>query len=304
MAGSDSEAGMSARGRSRSASRLAARANGRLPGLPEAERTRHLLPVVQAAPNNWLRLLSFNIQVGIRTERYSHYLTRGWRHLLPDVERQRNLDRIAHVAHQFDLVALQEADAGSLRSGFVNQVEYIAHRAGFEYWYAQRNRDLGMLAQHANGLLTRTRPRRIEDHKLPGLIPGRGALLLHYGTEEDPLVVVMLHLSLGGGARDRQLGYVRDLIAPYRRVVLMGDLNSHLDDLLNNTPLSETGLVPPMPIEEMSHATYPAWRPAVGLDHVLVSPTIQVRHFRVLDPCVSDHRPVAVEIELPAPLVH
>ena len=30
-----------------------------------------------------LRLLSFNIQVGISTERYRHYLTRGWQHLLP-----------------------------------------------------------------------------------------------------------------------------------------------------------------------------------------------------------------------------
>ena len=285
-------------------SRRGRRHGGRLPGIAEAERTRQLTPVPNPAPNAWLRLLSFNIQVGIRTERYSHYLTRGWRHLLPDVERQRNLDRIAHVAHQFDLVALQEADAGSLRSGFVNQVEYLAHRAGFPYWYAQRNRDLGMLAQHSNGLLSRTRPLSIEDHKLPGWIPGRGAILLKYGEDADPLVIVMLHLSLGGGARDRQLGYVRDLIAPYRRVVLMGDLNSHLDDLLNNTPLSETGLVPPMPLEDMAHPTYPAWRPERGLDHVLVSPSIQVRHFRVLDPCVSDHRPVAVEIALPGPLVH
>jgi endonuclease/exonuclease/phosphatase family metal-dependent hydrolase len=253
---------------------------------------------------HWLRLLSFNIQVGIRTERFSHYVTRGWRHLLPDVERQRNLDRIARVAHHFDLVALQEVDAGSLRSGFINQVEYLAHRGGFDYWYAQRNRDLGLLAQHANGLLARRRPDAIEDHKLPGLIPGRGAILLKYGTHDDPLVIVMLHLSLGGGARDRQLAYVRDLVAPYRRVVIMGDLNSHLDDLLNNTPLAETGLVSPQPIDDEPHATYPSWRPAVGLDHVLVSPALQVRHFRVLESCVSDHRPVAVEIELPKPTLH
>ena len=275
------------------------------PAFAQAQMITRMEHEPDAAQGNWLRLLSFNIQVGIRTERYSHYLTRGWRHVFPDVERQRNLDRIARVAHHFDLVALQEADAGSLRSGFVNQVEYLAHRAGFKYWYAQRNRDLGMLAQHANGLLARTRPEAIEDHKLPGFIPGRGAILLKYGALEDPLVIVMLHLSLGGGARDRQLAYVRDLIAPYRRVVLMGDLNSHLDDLLNNTPLSETGLISAKPSEHSGHgATYPSWRPAVELDHVLVSPCIEVRHFRVLDSCVSDHRPVAVEIELPSPPLH
>ncbi len=34
-----------------------------------------------------LRLLSFNIQVGISTQRYHHYLTRGWQHLLPHAGR-------------------------------------------------------------------------------------------------------------------------------------------------------------------------------------------------------------------------
>ncbi|PYA79799.1 endonuclease, partial [Pseudomonas aeruginosa] len=37
-----------------------------------------------------LRLLSFNIQVGISTERYRHYLTRGWQHLLPHAGRATN----------------------------------------------------------------------------------------------------------------------------------------------------------------------------------------------------------------------
>src|SRR5690606_39819316 len=35
-----------------------------------------------------LKLLSFNIQVGINTQRYHHYLTRGWQHLLPHARRQ------------------------------------------------------------------------------------------------------------------------------------------------------------------------------------------------------------------------
>ena len=252
-----------------------------------------------------LRLLSFNIQVGIRTERYSHYLTRGWRHLLPDIERKSNLDKIAAVVSEFDIVALQEVDAGSFRSGFVNQVEYLADRAGFDYWYSQLNRDLGLLAQHANGFLAHTKPFAVEDHRLPGIIPGRGAIMLKFGDVRDPLVIMMMHLSLGGAARDRQLAYVRDLIAPYQRVVLMGDLNSHLHAILNESPLQDADLVTPgTPQGHAAHATYPSWRPAVALDHVLVSPSIKVRRYEVLDRCVSDHRPVAIEIELPAAGVH
>lgn len=44
-----------------------------------------------------LRLLSFNIQVGISTERYHHYLTRSWQHLLPHPGRAGNLQRIGEV---------------------------------------------------------------------------------------------------------------------------------------------------------------------------------------------------------------
>lgn len=252
-----------------------------------------------------LRLLSFNIQVGIRTERYAHYLTRGWRHLLPDIGRQSNLDQIAAVVSDFDVVALQEVDAGSFRSGFVNQVEYLAERAGFDHWYSQLNRDLGLLAQNANGFLARTQPFTVEDHRLPGRIPGRGAIMLKFGDARDPLVIMMMHLSLGGAARDRQLAYVRDLIAPYQRVVLMGDLNSHLHAVLNESPLQDADLVTPgTPQGHAAHATYPSWRPAVALDHVLVSPSIKVRQYEVLPHCVSDHRPVAIEIELPAAGVH
>ena len=115
-----------------------------------------------------LRLLSFNIQVGISTERYHHYLTRSWQHLLPHAGRASNLQRIGDLLGNYDLVALQEADGGSLRSGYVNQVEQLAQLGAFPYWYQQLNRNLGRFAQHSNGVLSRLEPQGLEDHPLPG----------------------------------------------------------------------------------------------------------------------------------------
>ena len=158
--------------------------------------------------SNSVRFLTFNIQAGISTTRYSQYVTRYWKQLLPHGARARNLQSIGDLLHSYDLVALQEIDAGSLRSGFVNQVEYLAHRAGFPYWYAQRNRDLGMFAQMGNGVLSRIAPHALEDHKLPGAIPGRGALVLRLPFNGDELMVVLLHLSLGGRSQEAQLTYV------------------------------------------------------------------------------------------------
>jgi len=241
-----------------------------------------------------LRFLSFNIQVGITTTAYRQYLTKGWKHILPHVERQQNLDKIAEVVADYDLVALQEVELGSLRSGYINQVEYLADKAVFPYWYAQLNRDLGPFAQHGNGLLSRIKPSELEDHKLPGRVPGRGAISMRFNYSGVTVLVILLHLSLGVRSRHQQLAYVRNLIEGEKHVVLIGDMNSHLQSLLFNSPLESTDL---RPAEDVL-PTYPSWNPAVALDHVLVTPALKISRFEVLDCSVSDHRPVAVSLSL------
>ncbi|WP_252091257.1 endonuclease/exonuclease/phosphatase family protein [Pseudomonas sp. MWU13-3659] len=251
------------------------------PGLPEDGR---------------LRLLSFNIQVGISTERYRHYLTRSWQHLLPHAGRSGNLQKIGDLLNNFDLVALQEADGGSLRSGYVNQVEHLAQLGAFPYWYQQLNRNLGRFAQHSNGVLSRLKPQQLEDHPLPGPA-GRGAILVRFGEGEDALIVVMMHLALGAKTRARQLAYIRELIGGYRHQILMGDMNTHATDLLDHSPLRDLGLVAPQ-----VEATFPSWRPQRCLDHILLSPSLTLERVEVLAQPISDHLPVAVEIRLPEAL--
>ncbi|GLX12108.1 MULTISPECIES: endonuclease/exonuclease/phosphatase family protein [Pseudomonadaceae] len=240
-----------------------------------------------------LRLLSFNIQVGISTERYHHYLTRGWQHLLPHQGRAGNLQRIGELLGDYDIVALQEADGGSVRSGFINQVEHLARMGEFPYWYQQLNRNLGRFAQHSNGLLSRLRPTLLEDHPLPGPA-GRGAILLRIGEGDDAIAVVMMHLALGARTRTRQLAYIRELIGGYRHQILMGDMNTHAIDLLEHSPLRDLGLLAPQ-----VEATFPSWRPQRCLDHILLSPGLELERFQVLAQPISDHLPVAVEIRLP-----
>lgn len=243
-----------------------------------------------------LRLLSFNIQVGISTQRYHHYLTRSWQHLLPHAGRSGNLQRIGELLGDFDLVALQEVDGGSLRSGYVNQVEHLAHLGAFPYWYQQLNRNLGRLAQHSNGVLSRLRPSLLEDHPLPGP-PGRGAMLLRLGDGPDAIAVVIMHLALGARTRTRQLAYIRELLSDYRHRVLMGDMNTHANDLLEHSPLRDLGLWAPQ-----VEATFPSWQPQRCLDHILLSAELSLERCEVLPLPISDHLPVAVQIRLPTSL--
>ncbi|MBK8971875.1 MAG: endonuclease/exonuclease/phosphatase family protein [Hahellaceae bacterium] len=253
-------------------------------------------PAFESFPHHrHVRLITFNIQVGITTGAYRHYLTRSWQHLLPTPQRLRNLDRIAVLLKQYDVVALQECDGGSIRSGNVNQVQYLAERSGHPFWYQQLNRNLGRFAQHSNGLLSRFKPLSVEEVRLPGLIPGRGAIVVKYGRPEEPLILVMLHLALGAKTQRQQLAHVVDVIRPYRHVVFMGDFNCHADRLLQETALGDLDLHP-LPVQMKS---FPSWRPERSLDHILVSSTLKIRNAGVVCFPVSDHLPVALDIGLP-----
>lgn len=245
-----------------------------------------------------LRLLSYNIQTGIASSSYRHYLTHSWRHVLPCPQRRDNLDRIANLVRHFDIVGLQEADAGSMRSGYINLIEYLANRADFPNWYDQTNRNFGVFAQHSMGLLSRMRASEISEHRLPGPIPGRGALMASFGNGKEKLILLLLHLALGRRARHRQLGFIADIVREYPNVIIMGDLNCRsespeLSHLINRAGLRE-------PAHDLH--TFPSWRPNKNIDHILVTPSIAVENVTVLNYPLSDHLPIAMEVSLPTSL--
>lgn len=242
-----------------------------------------------------LRLLSYNIQSGLSTRNYSQYLTRSWKHLVPVPSRMTNLDGIARILADYDLVGLQEVDAGSLRSGFVNQVKYLAAYANFEHVFDQSNRRIGMISQHGNALLSRIRPDAITEHKLPGLIPGRGVLEVRFGSGVDALHVLILHMALGRRGRLRQIEFLAELVRDCHHVILMGDLNCRSDSREMAELLASAHLCEPAP----GLHTFPSWRPDRQLDHILVSPSIKVERVEVLDHVYSDHLPIAMEVQLP-----
>lgn len=238
-----------------------------------------------------LRLMTFNMQVGIRTGGYHHYLMRGWQHLMPFKARQSALESIAQLVRPFDLVALQEADGGSWRSDRRNQIENIANMANFEHWHHQVNRNLGNIAQHSNGVLCRHTPFEVEKHPLPGL-PGRGLMLLKFGSPKDPLVVAITHLALRKQTQFAQLDFLTDTLQDARRVIIMGDLNQEGEWLLQQSALRSLNLHPIVD----ALPTFPSWQPTRGIDHILVSDNIPLHRIAVIDHPQSDHLPIAAEI--------
>jgi endonuclease/exonuclease/phosphatase family metal-dependent hydrolase len=242
-----------------------------------------------------LRLLSFNIQAGTSTARYHHYFTHSWRQVLPHSKRVENLDAIAGLVAPYDIVALQEVDSGSLRSGFINQSRYLATHASMPFWCHQSNRKVGTVAYAGNGLLSRFEPDAVEEHRLPGVIPGRGTLLARFGHDCHGLDVAVVHLALGKRARIQQLRFLARELDSGRHLVVMGDFNTHVD----SDPVREFRETLALRAPTRGLATYPSWQPQRAIDHILISQTLVARAAEVLDVTYSDHCPVAVEIDLP-----
>ena len=249
-----------------------------------------------ASAERRLRLLSCNILAGASVQRYSEYVTRSLTAMLPGRSKMDNLDRLAAVLPQFDLIGLQEADAGSLRSGFLNQTRYLAETAGMPYWSHQPNRPMARLAHSANGLISRLEPHSVLDYPLPSRIPGRGALLAQFGEGANALAVMVAHLSLSAPARTRQLGFIAELLHDFPHAVLMGDLNTEPHSAEMHHLFSNCSLQPPL----QSTPTFPSWKPRRALDHILTSSAIQLDKLWALPQAFSDHLPLAAEIRLPA----
>ncbi len=244
-----------------------------------------------------LRLLSYNIQAGIGTRHFRDYVLNGWKHVLPFPERMHNLDHIAQLLGQFDLIALQEADGGSLRSHFLNQIEYLALKAGLPFWASRINRDLGHWGQHALGLLARCEPTHIERYALPGRIPGRGVLLADFDWHGQPLRAQVSHLSLSHRARSLQLDRIISRCNEHSGInLVMADFNC----TPNNRDLQRLCAEADLKLPSLPPRTYPSWQPRRAIDHILVSTRVQIESVAALAYGVSDHAPLAMVVRLPA----
>lgn len=246
-----------------------------------------------------LKILSYNIQTGLSQNHAHEYFTHGWRHVLPNKKRSENLFEISQFIKDYDLVGLQEIDPGSFRSGFVNQIEFLGKQCGFPYWYSQMNRNLGKLAKFCNAMLSRYRPFQADYHKLPGVLPGRGAIRLFFGNPQHPLVVILVHLSLGPVSQKIQMNYLKNLIQDYQHVILMGDMNCHIERLQKSNLFAQQHLRP----VNYLYNTYPSWKPKRILDHILVSTSIQVERMSVIELPFSDHLPIVMDVVLPHKVV-
>jgi endonuclease/exonuclease/phosphatase family metal-dependent hydrolase len=249
-------------------------------------------------PNGALRLLSLNIAHARLKSRHQS--------LLKDTTIRRNLEVIARVLEREKphVAALQEADGPSFWSGGFDHVATLAELAGFAHTFrGEHNRVLPgkPTLSYGTALLSRLPLEAQRSHAFTqNWRDTKGFVAATVAPEAlggEPVDVVSIHLDF---LADRvRRGQVEQLIERFRghtgHLVVMGDFNCawserrrSLDLLLHELKLR--------PCRESAGAIYPAWRPLVRLDWILVSEGLEFSGYQTLDDRVSDHLGVVAEV--------
>jgi endonuclease/exonuclease/phosphatase family metal-dependent hydrolase len=197
------------------------------------------------------------------------------------------LDRIAREITDLapDLVALQEVDQGSPRSGDADQAALLAEMLAMSVYFAPTIREgsfvYGIALAAKEDFEARTEPLPRVGNEEP-----RVAILARW----KGIGVVTTHLSRSADARRVQTEAVASLVGDIGApAVLLGDLNQsarHLD------PVLARGLIPVQPKRPLLRSL----RPTSHVDHILVSEGIIVERSFTVPTEMSDHDVLVADI--------
>ena len=213
-----------------------------------------------------------------------------------------------------DLVLLQEVDRDTRRSGRVDQPAVLAERTGYHAAFGSAleydDGKYGVAVLSRWPIVADTLihlPVTPEQTRAGGSHEPRGALRVVVDAPAGRLVVLNTHLDPSGDDRWRrqEADSVASLAAQARRgerlVIVGGDFNS--------TPESEVqrrvragGLRDAW--SECASGdgfTYPVEAPVKRIDYLYLTGDVRCVAARVIETHVSDHRPLLVDVILPAP---
>jgi endonuclease/exonuclease/phosphatase family metal-dependent hydrolase len=220
------------------------------------------------------------------------------------------LDRVVEVIRTAspDIVALQEVDVGSRRSGGLNQVSVLAERTGLTHSAHFRTTSLHG-GDYGVALLSRFPLERVEQHALP-VDPGMEArtvahaVLKVHGQEVSVYVTHLTKRPFNGANRVRQSATILKLMAQDPRPkLLMGDMNDSPDS--RPMRLFKRELMDVFALRgEGADKTYPmlSLLPDQRIDYVLACDHFMPKRSRVLRTDASDHFPVVADLTLLEPV--
>jgi len=245
-----------------------------------------------------LRLLVYNIRYATGTGPAFHLPVPGAGYLRSNRRVLAGITDFLRSEHP-DIVGLIEVDTGSIRTGMVNQAEYIAqqldHYSTYEckYGAGSINQFVPIVRKQANAFLSAPHVAGARFHYFE-----TGIKRLIIELELEHVCIFLVHLSLKFRQRQYQLRSLHDLIMRSPKpVIVAGDFNTFWGTHEIYLFMRATGLTS---ANAAGLPSFPARVPRIELDFILVSSGIQIREFRVPDVRYSDHRPLVCDFQVDA----
>ena len=210
------------------------------------------------------------------------------------IDNVQDLGRVAEIINRTapDIVALQELDSKTKRSGGRDTLQELAVRTKLTGTYAKAIDYSG--GSYGVGLLSREKPLSVKRIPLPGREEARVLLM----AEFKDYCFCVTHLSLTREDSNASIDMIAALAAECRKpFFIAGDFNL--------TPGSEP--IARMkkhfiPLSDFSQKTFPADQPAECIDYIWMyrgrkAEAFKVAERRVIEePAASDHRPIKVTV--------
>lgn len=244
--------------------------------------------------------------VGLRVMTYNVHRCVG-------IDRLLSPQRIAEVIASChpDVVALQELDVGRARSGNVDQAQVIARDLGMDVHFFPAMRVMEEL--YGDAILSRWPARLVRADALPGFtrlrrMEPRGALWSSVAVAGAEVQIINTHLGLLGAERQLQISALLSdewLGHPDCRdpVILLGDFNATPRSRAYRRLTAKLRDAQRMPAVRRPALTFPTRLPALRLDHVFVSRSVDVTAASTirtpLARLASDHLPLVVDVAVP-----
>lgn len=222
-----------------------------------------------------LKLMSYNIRNGNGMDNVCNY--------------QRIADVINNASP--DIVAVQELDSMTNRSGKKYVLGEIAKLTGMRAYYAPAiNHDGG---KYGIGLLSKKAPIRLQTMALPGKEEARMLIL----AEFKDYIYCCTHMSLTEADRIKSIEKIKAFVSSSKKpLFLAGDMNDLPESEFIKELQKEFQIM-----SDPEQFTFPASKPKATIDYIVAlkryADKFTVVSAQVLDePVASDHRPILVEL--------
>ncbi len=245
-----------------------------------------------------MRFLVYNIRYATGTGPAFHLPVPGAGYLRSS---RQVLDRITQFikSQDADVVGLVEVDTGSVRTGMVNQADYIARSIGHystyecKYGASSINQLMPIVRKQGNAFLAAP---RVTGERFHYFDTGIKRLIIE--LELDDVAIFLVHLSLKYRHRHYQMRYLYELIRKsVKPVVVAGDFNTFWGEHEIYLFMQASGL---RSANTEGKPSYPSRNPRRELDFILYSDGIEITNFSVPQVQFSDHLPLVCDLRVVA----